>query len=388
LVGAGAVAGGAWFALRSSDAASGPRAMLKLLPADTTAALIVPDGAKALGGLKALKDRFQGKIKAIEPLIGEGSRLVGFDLNKPETMAEIGLRPGGGFATAAGVDWAALVFAVEDEAKFERFVKKRFEAETGGELAWKSIDREGVSVRMARTGGADGTDVFGLTYLRGHAIVAPTRNWEGETVDPAGSLLKVSRTTEETSLASRADLMGPLEEVGYDLGAILLTDLAKGAEIGAGVADDRQRPRDAEALRRAGKQVQGLAVGIGVDSRGLRLLFAMSGPPEAVKALQAAFKPSAAGPDYAKVAPPDGLLLLSVAFNPTGIMPWLREQLMDYERKVIDKTLAASTELTSGSSSRISTWPPSASACSRISAPRPPSPWRSPGRSPPPPSSG
>ncbi len=362
LVAVAAVAGAAWFLTRGASGPTGPRALLELLPADTTAALLMPDAGKALGDLKALKDRFQGRIAAVEPLIAEGSRLAGFDLNKPETMAEIGLRPGGGFATAAGPDWAALVFAVGDRGKFEGFVKRRFESEAGGQLTWTTVDREGLEVRMARTGvsaPADGKvppakpadtqagkpqDVFGLAYIRGHAVVAPTRNWEGEEVDPAGSLLKVSRATKETSLASRPDLVGPLDQVGLGRSAVLVTDLAKGAELGAIAAEAARRPRDAEALRKAAKQVQGLAVGIGVGPGGVRLPFALSGPPEAVKKLQAAFTPSVKGPDYAKVAPPDGLLLLSVAFNPLGLMPWLRDQLMDYERKVMDGALKDSAD--------------------------------------------
>lgn len=350
LVVVAAVAGAAWLYFAAEEGPTGPQALLQLLPGETTAALLMPDAADALADLKALKDRFQGRIAAVEPLIAEGSRLAGFDLNKPETMAEIGLRPGGGFATAAGVDWAALIFAVGDRAKFEGFVKRRFESELGGQLTWTSVDREGLQVRMARTAPAGAkaddkpTDVFGLAYIRGHAVVAPTRNWQGEQVDPAGSLLKVFRTTPQTALAARKDLMEPLDAVGLDRAAVIVTDLASGAELGAQAADDKQRPRDAEALRRAAKQVQGLAVGVDVGVGGVTLPFALSGPDAAVRKALAAFTPAAQGPDYAKVAPPDGMLLLSLAFNPTGLMPWLREQLMDYERKVVDGALKDSNE--------------------------------------------
>jgi hypothetical protein len=157
-------------------------------------------------------------------------------------------------------------------------------------------------------------------------------------------LLKVARTTPDQALSSRADLMAPLRQVGLDRTAVLVMDVARTAQWGAAAADGGGRSRDAEALRRTAKQVQGLAVGLGVGADGLRLPFALGGPPEAVQAMRAAFTPVGAGPDYAEVAPPDGLLHLSLAFNPTGLMPWLRKQLMDHERKVVDQTLQASKE--------------------------------------------
>ena len=334
--------GGAYYVTQGPAAPAGRKALLELFPGDATAAFLMPDVGGALVDVKALKDRFKVHVAALAPLLAEGSRLAGFNLEDPKTMKEIGLVPGGGFGAAAGPDWAALAFAVGDRSKFEAYVKARFEGEVGSALVWDDAEREGLKVRLARSGDAD---VFGLVYLRGHAVVAPTQDWEGRPVDPAKSLSKVAKTTRETSLASRADLADPLGRIGEGAAAYLLTDLAASAGLGADAAEAAKRPRDAEALRKAAGQVRGFALGVHIGADGLRMPFALGGTPEAAKALVQGFRPLAKGPDYAQLAPPDGLLLVSAAFNPQGIVPWLRSVLLEYERKVVDKTIKEAGEV-------------------------------------------
>ena len=116
-------------------------------------------------------------------------------------------------------------------------------------------------------------------------------------------------------------------------------DLQKAARLGADGAAARGRPRDAEALGKAAGYVRGLVAGISLGADALRAPIAIDGDEKRLPEVVAAFTPSGPGPDYAKVIPDDGMLLVSLAFNPTKILPWLRTVMLKYERSVMDRSI-------------------------------------------------
>ena len=329
-------------ALRGGKAGSEDPAerLLRRVPADAATALVVPNHSESLTQLGRLLGRFRGAVGGLDGLISEGSRRAGFDLNKPETMAEAGLSPAGGTALAAGQDWAGVWIAVDDREAFSKALAERTRREVGDELTWREESRDGWAIRVLQAKGEPPKPVLALGYEDGHAIVAPARSPAGAPVDPVDGLMRLRRVTRETSLLARPEFAGPSGRVGLKHGALVWADLERAARLGADVEVARGQPRNAEALGKAAGYVRGLVAGLSVEADAVRAPIAIDGDKTRLAEVAAAFSPAAPGPDYARVVPADGTLLVSLAFNPTLALPWLRTVMLDHERGVMDRSIA------------------------------------------------
>ncbi len=335
-----AVAAGVTFVLLDGKPKEDPlERLLGRVPADAAAAFAVPNHARALKRLGLLHGRFRDRIGGLDALVAEGSRRVGFDLLKPETMATIGLDPQGGTAVAAGQDWAGVWSCVTDEAAFTRFLAERTKRETGDELAWRRESREGLSMQVLETTGPDKQALLALGFDAGLAVVAPAQTPAGAPTDPVAALQRLRAVTPETSLLKRAEYTGPAARRDAAGAALVWVDLERAARTTADIAAAKGRNRDAEALGRLAGYVRGLVGGLSVGEEGVSLDFTIGGESGRLPEVVAAFTPASPGPDYARIVPPDGMFLVSLAVHPTKILPWLRKVMLDYERGVMDRSL-------------------------------------------------
>ena len=314
--------------------------LLDRIPADATIAVLVPSHRKAIDQVLVLRDRFRQGIPAVDAVLDEGSRRAGFDVTRPESMRELGFDPDGGTAFAAGPDWTAIWLAVSDRAAFERFLADRTQREAGDELEWISKSHGGIDAKALSTKGDEPEVVLALAFDRGYAVVAANKTMLGEPADPVELLGRLTGVKAEAALGARPAVASAMRRMGESPAAVAWMDLRAATDVAAEVATERKRGRDAEALGRLRGYVNGLMVGLSVGATGVRMPVFAGIAPEKLAEIKAAFTPKAGGPDYGKVVPSDGTLLLSLASNPNGLVDWLRQILLDRERKALDDALA------------------------------------------------
>lgn len=218
-------------------APAAPKTIVRQLPKDVEAAVVIPDLLAIGEKLKLIQDLKTANFVAQLQGFGSGSELatsfmqaVGVDLRNKEELEKIGVDSSKGAGVALLKENAAYtVVAVKDEAKFKEFLKTFAKNRLGAAIESSWSDAEPKVTTWARSGT---TPVLGYVFKDGFAFVAPNTTKE--------RLRAFAALEEAASLAAEPQLDASLkrlpEKRDFIIYAPVTSTLARRGTLAGGTA--------------------------------------------------------------------------------------------------------------------------------------------------------